>query len=100
MPRGAVTVKLVRGFLVLIASHGALSNREVAIGIALTHHPILDADVVVLRCQAHHEFGTECTHVQKGQKKGYAINGTTLVMTKPGSSVPSLINGHLAKGIH
>lgn len=50
---------------------------------------------VSFNCSLWDGFGTEYAYVQTGQK-GYAINGTTLAMTKPGSSVPSLINGCLA----
>ncbi|OLQ14905.1 Malonyl-CoA-acyl carrier protein transacylase, mitochondrial [Symbiodinium microadriaticum] len=50
---------------------------------------------VSFNCSLWDGFGTEYAYVQTGQK-GYAINGTTLAMTKPGSAVPGLINGCLA----
>ena len=46
-------------------------------------------------CSLWQGFGTEYAYVQTGQK-GWAINGTTLAMTKPGSTVPELINSCLA----
>ncbi|CAE7395711.1 MCAT [Symbiodinium natans] len=46
-------------------------------------------------CSLWSGFGTEYAYVQTGQK-GWAVNGTTLAMTKPGSAVPGLINSCLA----
>ncbi|CAE7469803.1 MCAT, partial [Symbiodinium pilosum] len=46
-------------------------------------------------CSLWAGFGTDYAYVQTGQK-GWAINGTTLAMTKPGSTVPGLINSCLA----
>ncbi|CAE7245708.1 CDKA-1 [Symbiodinium microadriaticum] len=63
---------------------------------ALYQCSVVGDATVSFNCSLWDGFGMEYAYVQTGQK-GYALNGTTLAMTKPGSMVPSLINGCLAE---